>query len=242
MKIFAANWKMNKNPRETRDFFSQMKLQYTPNPNKKLVIFPPSMCLEAAANSLDGSDIELGAQNCYFEAKGAFTGENSVQVVKDLGGRWVLVGHSERRTLFAEQDELLAQKVKFVQTLGLEPMLCIGETLSEREGGKTNPVLERQLKVGLSMAAKEKDIAIAYEPVWAIGTGKVATANQVQEAHAFIHEVLQKLGFRESPPILYGGSVKPDNAAELGRIQHVDGFLIGGASLEVKSYLEICNT
>jgi triosephosphate isomerase (TIM) len=239
MKFFAANWKMNKNPRQTRDFISQLKLAHSPHPQKKLVLFPSSFSLEAAANALDGSDVEFGAQNCYHQSHGAFTGENSPQVLKDMGGQWVLIGHSERRTLFAENDELLAKKLKFVHSLDLMPLLCIGETLEERESGQTNEVLQRQLRVALAAADKTKDLVVAYEPVWAIGTGKVASTGQVGEAHAFIFQTLAGLGCKASTAILYGGSVKAENAGELGRIPHVDGFLIGGASLEVKSYLDI---
>lgn len=241
MKYFAANWKLNKGPKATREFFSELKLKYTPSPEKTLVVFPSAISLEAAANALDGSVIQFGAQNCHTEGKGAFTGENSTDVVKEIGGQWVLIGHSERRTYFHETDQLCAKKISYVQSQNLAPMYCIGETLDQRESATTNQVLEAQLRSGLTTSDKAKKIAVAYEPVWAIGTGKVANSQQIKEAHQHIRQILSQLGFPAQTPILYGGSVKPDNAAELISIPNVDGFLIGGASLEVKSYLDIVN-
>lgn len=241
MKYYAANWKMNKGPKATRDFFSEFKLKYKPNDQKSLIFFPSAFSLEAAANALDGSQIQFGAQNCYSEVKGAFTGENSSDVVRELGGQWVLVGHSERRSLFSESDKMISKKIAHIQGLDLVPLLCIGETLEERQGMETSLILEMQMRRDLSQADKNKKIAIAYEPVWAIGTGKVATTTQVVEAHEHIRTVLGLLGFSKTTPILYGGSVKPENASELISLPHVDGFLIGGASLEVKSFLDIVN-
>jgi len=241
MKYFAANWKLNKSPKSTREFFTELKSKASPSSNNLLIVFPSAISLEAASTSLNGTSVQFGAQNCYLTGKGAFTGENSADVVKELGGQWVLIGHSERRALFKETDEMLAEKVSYVQSLGLVPMLCIGETLQERESSKTNLVLEAQLQKGLSKADRSKKLTVAYEPVWAIGTGKVATTAQVLEAHQHVRQVLNQLGFSNQTPILYGGSVKPDNAPELISLPNVDGFLIGGASLEVKSYLEIVN-
>lgn len=238
-KIFAANWKLFKSPKETREFFNQFK-EVSGKATGELVFFPSAISLEAASASLAGSTIKWGAQNCYFQAQGAFTGENSAQVVKDLGGSYILVGHSERRKIFGEGDSLIAEKVAFTQGLGLVPMLCIGETLEEREAAHTYRVLEIQLELGLAKADKSKPLVIAYEPVWAIGTGKVASPEQVAETHSDVFSILQKLGFEQSP-ILYGGSVKPDNAAGLIKQPHVDGFLVGGASLEVKSFIEIAS-
>ncbi len=255
MKIIAANWKLQKNPLEARLFFTSLKEKLSAtgaghstneknsgknnSQQKKLVIFPSSTCFESVAQAVAGTDWEWGSQNCYSEGKGAFTGEISAQVVKDMGGAWVLLGHSERRTLFHESNEFIAQKLALVQSLGLQALLCIGETLSERESGKTNLVLKEQLQKSLSQADQQKALVIAYEPVWAIGTGKVASVDQVKETHQFVHATLLELGFSDRLPILYGGSVKPENTQELTKIPHVDGFLIGGASLDPESYSQI---
>lgn len=239
-KIFAANWKLHKNPKETREFFSEWKQKYQTRAESEVFFFPPATNLEAASQSLEGSSIKWGAQNCYADVKGAFTGEISAQVVKDLGGHSVLLGHSERRSLFSETDEVISKKLQLVQKLGLIPVFCIGETLPEREAGRTLQILKNQLEKGLSLADKTQALIIAYEPVWAIGTGRVASTDQVREAHAEIHSLVQKLGFPGQTPLLYGGSVKAENAKELISVPHVDGFLVGGASLEVASFLKIC--
>lgn len=238
-KIFAANWKLFKTPQETRQFFKAFK-EVAASTTGELVFFPSAISLEAASQELAGSSIKWGAQNCYLQASGAFTGENSAQVVKELGGSYILIGHSERRSLFGETDAQVADKVNFVQGLGLTPMLCIGETLQEREEKKTFRVLETQLQLGLQKADKSKPLVVAYEPVWAIGTGKVATPEQVAETHTDVFNILKALGF-ETTAILYGGSVKPDNAAELIKQPHVSGFLVGGASLEVSSFAKIAS-
>lgn len=237
-KIFAANWKLHKNPAETRTFFKSFK-EVSNKATGELVFFPSAISLEAACETVKGSNIHIGAQNCYAQNQGAFTGENSAQVVKDLGGDYILIGHSERRQLFGETDGMIAEKVAMVQTLGLTPMLCIGETLQEREATHTFRILETQLLLGLAKADKTKPLVIAYEPVWAIGTGKVATPEQVAETHTDVHNILTKLGF--SAPILYGGSVKADNAKILIEQPYVSGFLVGGASLEVDSFSKIAS-
>lgn len=242
MKIFAANWKLHKNPTEARSFFAEFRKQVQSKSSEKVIFFPTSVCLEATSEALKGSSFHWGAQNVSTELKGAFTGETSAQAVKDLGGNYVLVGHSERRTLFLEKDDILAQKFQLVQGLGLIPMLCIGETLSQRESGQTVQILEEQLRNGLSKAESSKPFVVAYEPVWAIGTGKVATVEQVQQAHSAVFSILRELEFSAATPILYGGSVKAENAKELVRIPHVDGFLVGGASLEVASFKAICES
>jgi triosephosphate isomerase len=240
-KIFAANWKLFKSPQETRDFFAQWKESFTVCKNE-VVFFPSAISLEAASVAIKNTKpvygLHFGVQNAYFQAQGAFTGENSAAVVKELGGKYVLIGHSERRQIFTEKNETLAEKVAFTQNLGLVPMLCVGETLEEREGNRTKDVLKRQLSEGLKKADAAKSLVVAYEPVWAIGTGRVATPEQVKDTHQDIFEMLKDLGF--TAPILYGGSVKPDNAAGLIQIPHVDGFLVGGASLEVASFKKIC--
>ena len=240
-KIFAANWKLFKSPQQTRDFFSQWKESFT-NSKNEIVFFPSAICLEAASAAIQsmGStyDLNFGVQNAYFKAEGAFTGENSAMVVQALGGKYVLIGHSERRQVFGESNESLAEKVSYTQALGMVPMLCVGETLEERENNMTMDVLKRQLSEGLKKADVVKPLVVAYEPVWAIGTGKVASPQQVQETHKDVFDLLKGLGF--TAPILYGGSVKPDNAAGLIKIPHVDGFLVGGASLEVATFKKIC--
>lgn len=243
MKIFAANWKLFKTPKETREFFAQWGEAFQGSGKNEVVFFPSAISLEAASVSIQKlnakGNLSFGIQNAYSQASGAFTGENSAMVAKELGAKYVLIGHSERRQLFGEKNDLLADKVAFAQSLGLVPMLCIGETLQEREANQTKDILKLQLTQGLAKADKSKPVVIAYEPVWAIGTGKVATPEQVQETHEDVFEILKSLGF--PAPILYGGSVKPDNAAGLVRIPHVDGFLVGGASLEVTSFQKICS-
>lgn len=241
-KIFAANWKLHKSPKDTRDFFRAWISKVPAKSDRLFVFFPSAISLEAASQELNGTATEWGGQNCYFEEKGAFTGENSPAVLKELGARWCLVGHSERRAIFGEADDLLAKKVRKLQDLGLTPLLCIGEQLQERESNRTLEVLSAQLKNGLAQVDPSKPVALAYEPVWAIGTGKVAGPEQVKEAHAFIHQEMQKWKLPVTTPILYGGSVKPDNAGALIQIPHVDGFLVGGASLEVDSFLGIAGS
>lgn len=242
-KIFAANWKLYKSPKETREFFSLWSEVFA-GTSHEVVFFPSAISLESAAQSIQkmkvSYELHFGVQNAYSQAQGAFTGENSAAVVKELGGKYVLVGHSERRQLFAEGSELLAEKVAFAQGIGLIPMYCVGETLQEREAGQTKSVLTKQLSQGLAKADKGGKLVVAYEPVWAIGTGRVATPDQVRETHQDVFEILKGLGF--SAPILYGGSVKPDNAVGLIQIPHVDGFLVGGASLEVASFQKICSS
>ncbi len=259
-KIFAANWKLHKNISQTQSFFEALFASLLKNSAQlsqhHFVIFPPATSLESTANSLQkflsnsqanafAGRLRFGSQNAYWMAQGAFTGEISAQVVKDLGGDMVLLGHSERRKIFGENDELISQKVHFVHSLGLTSMLCIGETLEERQSGQTMKVLENQIRHGLSkVLSSAKDInekenlILAYEPVWAIGTGQVATMEQVEEAHQGIKKLLSDLGLSKIK-VLYGGSVKPDNSKSLLALPSVDGFLIGGAALEVDSYLKI---
>lgn len=236
-KIFAGNWKLNKSPKEARAFVGD--LIQKKKAAAQLVIFPSAVCLEAVAENAIAAGLAFGLQNAHFEAKGAFTGENSAAVSKELGATYVLIGHSERRTLFKETDELINKKVKQALVLGLTPMICLGETLAERESDRTIEVLEYQLAEALKSVSNSANFVIAYEPVWAIGTGKVASLEQITEAHHQIFKKLKSLGFSEQTPILYGGSVKPDNSKQLLGIPHVDGFLIGGASLEVDSFLAI---
>ncbi len=237
--ILAANWKLNKSPNETREFFKSFLAAFVTNAHAEVVFFPSAISLEAASQSLRDSPIKFGAQNIYFESQGAFTGENSAAVVKELGGSYALIGHSERRQYFAESNELLGKKIQQALQAKLIPMLCIGETLAERESGKTESVLQSQLQEGLDLVTVPMShLVVAYEPVWAIGTGKIATAEHIRDTHAYIHRTLKGKAL-EATPILYGGSVKAANAAELIQIPHVSGFLVGGASLDVASFLDL---
>lgn len=245
--ILAANWKLNKSPAETRSFFQtfldegKKKSFYSQvGKNFQVVFFPPAISLEATSQSLKGSPVRFGGQNIYSESQGAYTGENSAKVISELNGHYALIGHSERRQYFQETNLFLNKKIHHAIKSELVPMYCIGETLEERESGKTESVLLAQLDEGLKEINSNngKTLVVAYEPVWAIGTGKIATAEQVKETHAFIQKTLTKLDLAEAP-ILYGGSVKAANAQELIQIPHVSGFLVGGASLEVAPFLDL---
>lgn len=240
-KIFAANWKLYKNPSEARAFFAAWGaaasvLDVT---NADIFFFPTALSLEATSQSLQKSSFYFGSQNCFFETEGAYTGEISASHVQSIGAAAILIGHSERRSLFNENDQMISKKVQLVQKQGMIPFLCIGETLPQREAGLTLKVLSEQLKQDLEHADTSKKLVVAYEPVWAIGTGKVAEPAQIAEAHLFVKQQLKELGF-ENVAVLYGGSVKPEKASELIQIPNVDGFLVGGASLEVPSFLKIC--
>lgn len=245
--IVAANWKLNKSPAETRSFFQAFNEEFKKKssyaqlgPNFQVVFFPSAISLEAASQSLKGSAVKFGGQNIYTESQGAFTGENSAKVIKELNGEFALIGHSERRQYFHESNSLLNRKIHHALKTGLAPMYCVGETLEEREGGKTEAVLLAQLTEGLKDITESngKSLVVAYEPVWAIGTGKIATPEQVKETHGFISKTLIQLGLATTP-ILYGGSVKAANAQELIQIPYVSGFLVGGASLEVASFVDL---
>lgn len=249
--VLAANWKMNKSPAEAVAFFKAFlpKLEASgvcKDPkHRKAIFFVPAIDLWVTQEALRGSNVGWGAQNCHHETKGAFTGENSPQVIAELATPYTLVGHSERRAIFHETDADTAKKVKALHAVGITPMLCVGESLQEREANQTNDVIVRQLKAGLSERDSTKRVIIAYEPVWAIGTGKVATPEQAGEAHSVLRKALTSIGgaaLADATPILYGGSVKPDNSAEIAKQQDIDGFLVGGASLEVDSFLALCQT
>jgi triosephosphate isomerase (TIM) len=243
--VVAANWKMHKSPAEAVTFFKNFLPKAAGLPREREVLFfVPAVDLWVTQEVLRGTQIGWGAQNCHHETKGAFTGENSPAVIAELGASYCLVGHSERRALFHETDEDTSKKVHAIQQAGMQPMLCVGESLEERESGRTNEVIVRQLRAGLKNRDGSRRLLVAYEPVWAIGTGKVATPEQANEAHTVLRQALKELGgdsFAQSTPILYGGSVKPDNAAEIARQKEVDGFLVGGASLETDSFLALCS-
>lgn len=243
-KLIAGNWKMNKTPADGTALVSEIIAEIGRQTDVDTVVCPPFTALESVGRSLEGSNVKLGAQNMHFELNGAFTGEVSAPMLRDLFVTYVILGHSERRALFGETDAQINQKVLTAIKNQLRPILCVGETLAEREAGDTLKVVQTQLEAGLEGVGKEHapSVIIAYEPVWAIGTGKVATSDQAQEVHAFIRGLLTKL-FGESVAqkvrILYGGSMKPSNAPELLAQKDIDGGLIGGASLESRSFVDL---
>ena len=242
-KIFAANWKLNKSPNDAVKFIQDF-LKLAANgvfSQSEVLIFPSAFALEAVARSCATTKIQFGPQNIFSENSGAFTGENSALIAKSLGSQFALVGHSERRQLFGEPDALLNEKIKTLQSLKITPLFCVGETLEQRESGKTDAICFFQLEKGLAAIDTSVKIVVAYEPVWAIGTGKVATVAQVSEMHEKLYQKLLQMGFSNFQ-LLYGGSVKPENAKELLQVPHVDGFLIGGASLDPNTFYKICNS
>lgn len=242
--LAAANWKMYKTVREAVSFIENLQKEVGLPEDREVMIAPPFTSLFAVREVIQKAGFSLGAQNCYWEEKGSFTGEISVPMLRDVGCSYVIVGHSERRHIFGETDEMIQKKVAAVFRHGLIPVLCLGEVLEEREKGKTFDVVTRQLESavqGLNTEQAEK-LVIAYEPVWAIGTGKTATPDQAQEVHAFLRERYASLydkTLAKSIRILYGGSVKPDNVDSLMSQPDIDGTLVGGASLEVASFKRI---
>ncbi|MCU0822350.1 MAG: triose-phosphate isomerase [Spirochaetes bacterium] len=244
--IFAGNWKMYKTFSEAESHIKGIAAGLNDTGGKEVAVFPPSVYVRDIVKLCRGAHIDVGIQNVYFEKEGAFTGEISPVMAKDTGVRYVLIGHSERRHVFGEKDENVNKKVKAVLAAGLEPMVCVGELLEEREAGTSDDVIKRQIKAAFSGidAADMKKIVIAYEPVWAIGTGKVATPETAETMHKLIRDTLKLIynsGLSESIPVLYGGSVKPDNIAGLIAMENIDGVLVGGASLKVDSFLDIIN-
>jgi triosephosphate isomerase (TIM) len=239
----TANWKMHKTVAETAAFARALRPLVASVGDVEIAIAPPFTALGALADALAGTRVALAAQNAHFEKSGAFTGEVSVAMLAELGCRYVILGHSERRQLFGETDEIVAKKVRAVQAAGLRPILCVGELLVEREAGRTFDVLRRQVADSLALAdaARADELVVAYEPVWAIGTGRTATPELAQEAHAFIRTRLaDKFGARAGQIRLqYGGSVKPENAAELLAQPDIDGALVGGASLDPEGFSAI---
>ncbi len=242
-KLFAANWKMHKTTAEAVGFARAFAPLVRDVRDVEIAIAPPFSALDALRGALGASPIALAGQNAHFEAKGAFTGEISVAMLADLGCRYVILGHSERRALFAESDAFIAKKLRAVQAAGLRPILCVGESLAEREGGRTFEVLRSQLEGSLAEAdpARAPDLVVAYEPVWAIGTGMTATPALAQAAHGFVRARLAERFGRaaESIRIQYGGSVKPENTPELMAEPDIDGALVGGASLDPASFSAI---
>ncbi|HET9599013.1 MAG TPA: triose-phosphate isomerase [Anaeromyxobacteraceae bacterium] len=242
-RFVCGNWKMFKTRGEAQELVRALAPLVAGAGEVQVAVAPPFTALAAAAEALSGTRIQLAAQNCHFEAQGAFTGEVSPQMLKDAGVQHCIVGHSERRQLFGETDEGVRKKAAALLKVGILPIVCVGETLQERESGKTLEVVSRQVRGALDglAAGDVARLTLAYEPVWAIGTGKTATTAQAQEVHAAIRKLLRDLfgGASDEVRIQYGGSVKPDNAAELMAQPDVDGALVGGASLKAQDFSQI---
>ena len=241
--IVAGNWKMNNTIAESVRLATEIKQGVSGLTNGQVVVAPPFTALQSVNDVLRGSAVALAAQNMYFENKGAYTGEVSPLMLRDAGCSYVLVGHSERRKYFLESDELVNAKALSALAAGLRPIICVGETEAERNKGVTESVVGRQVRAALAGVAVEKlpEIVIAYEPVWAIGTGKVATPEQAEDVHDFIRRLMVEIYgcVAEDVRILYGGSVTKDNIAELIAMKDIDGALVGGASLQAAGFLGI---
>jgi triosephosphate isomerase (TIM) len=242
--FIAGNWKMFKTVQEAVVFVKELRSAVKDVSDVEIVVAPPFTAVHAVAEAARNTNIGVAAQNLYWEKEGAFTGEVSPVMVKESGAEYVIIGHSERRRLFGETDAIVNRKVVAAIGAGLMPIVCMGETLEEREANATLDVLDRQLKDGLDGIGGERiaELVIAYEPVWAIGTGRNATAAQAQEAHAHIRKRLRQwfgADAAEGCHVLYGGSVKPDNIREIIAEPDVDGALVGGASLDVRAFADI---
>ena len=242
--IIAGNWKMNKTVRQAVELVEEIKPMVSDVREVEIVVCPPFTALEAVSKVLPGTNIALGAQDMHWELEGAFTGEISSEMILTVGGKYVILGHSERRTYFGETNETVNKKVLSALQCGLKPIICVGETLQQREAGTTKDVVRDHVDGALKglSAGDVPQIVLAYEPVWAIGTGLTATPAQAEEVHAFIRELLTDLydgTLAQKIRIQYGGSVKPENAAQLFGQPNIDGGLIGGASLEADSFAAI---
>jgi triosephosphate isomerase (TIM) len=243
-KLIAANWKMYKTPEQTREFFRDFLPLVSGHNRDEIVICPPDVDLAAALEAAKGSNVAVGGQNVHWKNEGAFTGETSAGMLTALGVTHVIVGHSERRQYFCETDDTVNLRLKAALEAGLTPICCVGEVLQEREAGLTDDVLRRQCVRAFHAVSAKKgaNLVVAYEPVWAIGTGKTATPELAAEAHAVIRrEATEVFGeeFAQKLRILYGGSVKPENASSLMAQEEIDGALVGGASLDAKSFAAI---
>lgn len=242
--IIAGNWKLNKTIADSLELANGIKRGLAGVEGIEIVICPVFTALAEVKGALTGSNIKAGAQDCYWEDKGAWTGEVSVPLLKDAGAEYVIIGHSERRQFFSETNESVNKKLKAVLKHGLTPIVCVGENLSERESNKTFDVVNNHIKGSFS-GISEDDVlktVVAYEPVWAIGTGKTATPQQAEEVHAYIRKLFAGMynnDVAESVRLQYGGSVKPDNAGDLISRKDIDGMLVGGASLEVNSFVSV---
>jgi len=242
--VFAANWKMNHGPSDAKAFLRTFLVHYARRADRTVAFFPPSLTLHAVVDALrERPDILSGVQNIHWEPKGAFTGEVSAPIARDAGARLVLVGHSERRHVFGETDEQTKLKCAAAATAGLAPLLCVGEKLDERERGEAEAVVVRQLRAGFAslQPAQIANALVAYEPVWAIGTGRTASPNDASAMHAVVRRVLGELAGERAGhiPVLYGGSVSRGNVAELIAAPEVDGVLVGGASLDAEGWATI---
>ncbi|OHE83001.1 MAG: triose-phosphate isomerase [Verrucomicrobia bacterium RIFCSPLOWO2_12_FULL_64_8] len=243
-KLIAGNWKMNKTAAEGAALAKEIVGEVGREPSVDILLCPPFTALESVARAIEGTAIKLGAQNMHPEKSGAYTGEVSAEMLRAMFCTHVILGHSERRAYFKETDAFINQKVRMALKNQLKPILCVGETLQEREAGSTLTVVQTQVEQGCAGVAKEQatNVVVAYEPVWAIGTGKVATTDQAQEVHAYIRSLLTKLygePIAQKVRILYGGSMKPANAPDLLAQKDIDGGLIGGASLESRSFVDL---
>jgi triosephosphate isomerase (TIM) len=244
-KILAANWKMNLTHSEAESYFDTFLSEIGQVNDVEVVIIPPFTAIPALVTASERMPaIRIGAQNMHWEKSGAFTGEVSGAMLRALYVKYVILGHSERRTLFGETDEIVNRKVRAALEAGLRPIFCIGESLQERDGGKIEEILGRQIRQGLEGVVLKDvpEVVLAYEPCWAIGTGRSATPNEAEEAHAFIRLVLSELfgaPTADRVRIQYGGSVKPENAEDLMRQKNIDGALVGGASLDPRSFARI---
>ena len=242
--IIAGNWKMNKTVAEAVALVEDIKRDLAECSEVDVVLCPPFTALKAVSDTITGTHLDLGAQNMHWEASGAYTGEVAPGMLRELFCHYVILGHSERRTYFHETDEIVNKKVKAALASNLRPIVCVGELLEERDAGRTEAVVEEQVRGSLAGLSSRDwtDVVIAYEPVWAIGTGRTATPEQAQEVHAFIRKVVKDLAdesLSQSVRIQYGGSMKPSNAKELLGQPDIDGGLIGGASLEARSFVDI---
>ena len=244
LPFIAGNWKMNKTVAESLDLIRELKGAVSGVKGVEVAVAPPFTALYAVHKELEGSSIRLAAQNLYWEEKGAFTGEISPLMLKDAGCQYVIIGHSERRQFFGETDETVNRRIKAALAQGLKVIFCVGETSKEREEGRTFPVIEKQMEGGLKGLdiQKAEDMVIAYEPVWAIGTGKTATPQQAEEVHRFIRGKIEKLYSREVSEkirIQYGGSVTPESIKGLMNQPDIDGALVGGSCLKAESFSKI---
>jgi len=244
--ILAGNWKMNMTATQARELASKLAPLVSGAKDREVVLGPPFTSIAAVADAIKGTNMVLAAQNLHWEDKGAFTGEISADMLLDSGCKYVIIGHSERRQYFGETDETVNKRMKQALKKGLLPILCVGETLAEREAGKLNEVIGRQITGGLRDISADdmKKVVIAYEPVWAIGTGKTATPEQANEVHALIRSKVRSLytaDIAEGVRIQYGGSVTPENVSQLMGMSDIDGALVGGASLKPESFAGIVN-
>lgn len=242
--VIAGNWKMNKGPHAARDFVAEFSARHAPADHQTVILFPPAISVSTVVDALSGRrDVQVGVQNIYFEKDGAFTGETSASMAQEAGATFTLIGHSERRHVFGETDEDVRRKVSVALQAGLTPVICVGEKLDQRKAGELEAVITTQLTEAIADLTHDQSHAflVAYEPVWAIGTGVTATPADASEAHGILRRLLrERLGAEgDVAPILYGGSVKTENAAELLMAEGVDGLLIGGASLDPEGFATI---